>query len=325
MDVDKSDMKGVLENFPQQIREALALAKGIKTDKKIDKIIITGMGGSALPGDILKAYLSDYNIPIFVNKDYFLPEFTNSKTLVFIISYSGNTEETIQSYRNALRKGAEIVVITSNGKLGKLCNKQKVNSIIVPKGVQPRLAYGYLFFSVLGVLQNSGLIDDKTKEIQKTIDTLKKPLFKERAEELAERLVDKIPIIYSSKRLDAIAYKWKINFNENTKILAFHNVFPELNHNEINGYVNVKGNFHVLLLKDEDDYQRIKKRMSVTKRLIKSKGVPVTEIALSGSCKLAKIFSAIYLGDWTSYFLALRYGTDPTPVEIVEELKKQLV
>jgi glucose/mannose-6-phosphate isomerase len=125
--------------------------------------------------------------------------------------------------------------------------------------------------------------------------------------------------------MKAIAYKWKIDFNENTKTQAFYNIFPELNHNEMVGWTNIKGNFHIILIKDEDDYSRVKKRMVITKELLKKQGISLTEIALTGSSGLTKIFSAIYIGDWTSYFLALQYGTDPTPVDMVEDLKKQLV
>ena len=173
-------------------------------------------------------------------------------------------------------------------------------------------------------MQNSNLIEDQTNFVNKTVETLQKPIFEERAKELAEKLVDKIPVIYSSDRLKAIAYKWKISFNENSKVHAFYNVFPELNHNEMVGYTNIKGNFYIIIIKDEDDYERTRKRMQLTKGIIKKAGVPVVEIALSGPCRLAKLISAIYIGDWTSYYLALEHELDPTPVSIVEEFKKKL-
>jgi len=323
-DIDTRDMYTILEKFPNQIATAMKLGENIKITEVIDKIVITGMGGSALAGDILQTYLKDEKIPIFVNKDYFLPDFINSRTLVFVISYSGNTEETITAYRNALRKGCKIVVITSGGKLEMLARKQGIDFVLVQKGLPPRLALGYLFFPIVVILQNSKLIADRTHEILRLIEILKKPIFKDKGKDLAKKLDGKIPLIYTSERLKIIGYKWKINFNENTKIHSFCNVFPELDHNEINGFVNLKANYYVIIFKDEHDYMKLRKQIEITKNLIKKKNVSVTEIALTGSSLLTKIFSSIYIGDWCSYFLALKYKVDPTPVKIIEELKKQL-
>lgn len=318
------DINTSFENFPNHIREALKLASKIKIEAKIDKIIITGIGGSALPGNILKDYLSGQKTPILVNKDYFLPETTNSKTLVFVISYSGNTEETINAYRNAWRKGAKIIAITSGGKLEELCSKQKVPHVSVPSGLQPRAALCYLFFSVLAILQNSKIIPDKTKDIEDTIKTLSKPIFKSMAKGLAKQLRGKIPLIYASNRFRSVAMKWKTDFNENSKIHAFYNIFPELNHNEIVGFTNPRADYHVIMIADDEDYEKIRKRMKITKKLITGKNTEVTEMRITGNCYLTKIFSAICIGSWTSYFLAKEYNTNPTNVEIIEKLKKEL-
>tara|TARA_Y100000310_G_scaffold268382_1_gene280964 strand:- start:782 stop:1783 length:1002 start_codon:yes stop_codon:yes gene_type:complete len=322
--VDKENMYDVLKNFPKQMQEAARLGKNVKITDKIDNIIITGMGGSALPGEILKSFFYSTSIPIFVNKGYTLPEFTNMRSLVFVISYSGNTEETIYAYRNALRKGARIVAISSGGKLEELSTKQRQIFIKVPSGIQPRSGYAYQFFPILNVLMNSKIIGDVSQDIEKTIETLKKPIFEERAKDIAIKLEGKIPLIYSSDKLFAIAYKWKINFNENSKVHAFCNMLPELNHNEIVGYTQLEADYHVILIKDEDDHMRVKKRFDITKDIIKKSGVSVTEIMLKGGSILTKIFSAIYIGDLASYYLALKYGIDPTPVKIVEELKRRL-
>lgn len=323
-DIDKRDMYSILERFPKQIASAMKLGENVKITEHIDRIIVTGMGGSALAGDILQTYLDDKKLPVYVNKDYFLPDFINSKSLVFVISYSGNTEETINAYRNALRKGAKIIVITSGGKLEMLARKQNIDYVLVPKELPPRLALGYLFFPMVVILQNSKLITDRTHEILRLIEILKKNIFKDKGKDLARKLDGKIPLIYTSERLRIIGYKWKINFNENTKIHAFCNVFPELDHNEINGFVSLKANYYVIIFKDENDYMKLRKQMDITKILIKKKNISVTEIALTGSSLLTKIFSSIYIGDWCSYFLALKYKIDPTPVKIIEELKRQL-
>ncbi len=322
--IDKENMKSVLEEFPGQVKKGFELGGNIKAEEEIDKIVITGMGGSALPGEILRCYL-DSKIPVFVNKDYQLPEFVNSKTLVFAISYSGNTEETIYAYRTALRKGCSIVAIASGGKLDILARKQGIPLISIPRGMQPRSSYGFIFFSILRVLQNSGLIENIEKDIQLLEKALeKKDMFHEKGEEFADLLVDKIPLIYSSQSMYAVAYKWKINFNENSKIHAFCNVFPEMNHNELVGYTNPNGDYYVIILKNDEDYHKVKLRMDITKELIKKKKVPVTEIEITGANQLIKMFSAIYIGDWVSYYLAIKNRTDPTPVVMVEDLKRNI-
>jgi len=325
--IDSENMYQMLKDFPKQIEEAIKLGKDIRITEPIDKIVITGLGGSALPGEMLLSYLKDMPIPIFVNKSYFLPTYVDKKSLVFVISYSGNTEETINAFRIAAKRDCQIVVISAGGKLQEMAQQQNKFYVHVPKptpNFQPRLAVAYQFFPIITILTNSQLLEDKSEEIQKTIANLQRPVFEEQAERLAEQLVGRIPVIYSSERLKAVAYKWKIDFNENAKTQAFYNIFPELNHNEMVGWTNLKGDYFVIILKDDEDYERIKKRMDITKTILKQKGVPVKEIMFTGTSSLNKIFSAIYIGDWTSYFLALQYKTDPTPVKMVEDFKKQL-
>lgn len=322
--IDKEDMYSVLMDFPNQVKKAWQLAENIKVDKDIDRIIITGMGGSALPGEILKSYLWHFKMPIEVNKNYFLPEYVNSRTLVFAISYSGNTEETIEAYRNAYRKNCKIIAITSGGKLAELAGKFKKDLVMVKSGLQPRLSYGYLFFPILKILQNSGIIEKQDREVEKLTAVLRKNIYKEKAKQLAERLFNKVPLIYSSERLYAIAYKWKINFNENSKIHAFCNFFPELNHNEMVGFTKKNGDYYCIIIKDDYDERRIKKRMSITKDIITINKSPALELNITGTSDLVKIFSTIHIGDWTSYILALKNKVDPTPVKLVEYLKKKL-
>lgn len=322
--VDKEDMLGSIATLQRQVKGGLKLAADIRILDDVDDIIIAGMGGSALPGEVLKSLFIDSKLRINVSKDYKVPEWANKKTLVFAVSYSGNTEETISSYRDAMRKSCKIVAIASGGKLKELAEKQKIPFMEVPKGLQPRAGIGYLFFSILGVLQNSRIIPDMSKDIEKTERALQIEKYKEKAEDLAEQLADKIPIIYTSEKLAAAGYKWKIAFNENAKTHAFFNVYPEMNHNEINAYINLKGKYHVIMLSNDDDHPQVRKRMRITKELYKKKGVDVTEIAIKGPSLLTKIFSAIIIGDLVAYYLAIKYKTDPTPVEMVEDLKKKL-
>jgi glucose/mannose-6-phosphate isomerase len=322
--IDKQDMYGVLESFPNQVKDGWALGKDIQF-KDIDKIIVAGMGGSALSGEILKCYLSDeLKIPLEINKNYTLPKYADEKTLVVISSYSGNTEETIEAFREANRKGCQVLCVASGGKLIELAKQMHKPLVELPEGFQPRMACGYSFFAVLKIIQNSNLIKNQVEEVRKVFNTLKKDIYKKKAQELAEKLKNKIPLIYSSERLHAVAYKWKIDFNENAKIHSFCNYFPELNHNEMIGYTNLNGNYFVIIIRDDYDDSQVKKRMDITKKLIQDKKCPALDIDLAGLSFLTKIFATIYLGDWTSYFLAINNSTDPTPVDMVEELKKKL-
>jgi len=323
-DIDKENMRQVLLDFPNQVKIGWVLGADI-TYTDIENVIVSGMGGSALPGDILKCYLRhELKIPLIVSKDYFLPKFAGKNSLVFVASYSGNTEETISSLKEAARKNCKVVCIASGGKIEEHAKVHNLPFIKIPEGLQPRAAIGYMFFAMLKIIQNCKLIESKEKDVERAEKALRKDIYDELAKKLSAKLVDKIPLIYASDDLGCVAEKWKISFNENSKIHAFYNIVPEMNHNELVGYTNVKGNFHVIIIKDDEDFRRIHDRFKVMKEVIKEHDVPVTEIEIKGDCYLTKIFSAIYIGDWTSYHLALLYGTDPTPVDIVEKFKKKI-
>ncbi|MBW2988547.1 bifunctional phosphoglucose/phosphomannose isomerase [Candidatus Woesearchaeota archaeon] len=317
------ETKEQLLEFPNFIKKGWESAKDISVLDKVSSVVICGMGGSAIPGDILAAYLN-LDIPIYTVRDYTLPSFIDKHALVFAISYSGNTEETLSCFRSALGLGCKIIGITSGGKLKQLCEKHKAPCIIVPQGIQPRHALPLLFFPMLRVLSNSKLIEDQSDYIEKSFEVLSRDVYSEMGKALAEKLQGKIVIVYSSDRYKAVAYRWKTQINENAKSMAFAHVFPELNHNEVVGFEHLIGDYYVVMLQDETEHPRIKKRMKITKQLISEHGVSSTVIVIKGSNQLSKIFSAIYIGDWTSLHLAGLYQVDPTPVEIVEKLKKML-
>ncbi|MEM4247111.1 MAG: bifunctional phosphoglucose/phosphomannose isomerase [Candidatus Woesearchaeota archaeon] len=314
----------IIHSLPQQIREGIQLAKDIKVSGEFSSIVVTGMGGSGIPGDLLKSILRDCKLPIIVNKDYSLPGFVNKNTLVFVISYSGNTEETISAFKDAQKKKATIITITSGGKLRELARDAKCSLIIIPQGLPPRSAVAYLLFPMLVILHNSGITKLNSAEIKATIEALKNPEYDSKAKELAEHLKGKIPLVYAGPQHEAVALRWKQEFNENSKSHAFYNVFSELDHNEITAYQNAKNTFHIILLRDEREHTQNKKRMDHLKQLLKEKKIPITEIMLKGIHPLVKIFTALYMGDLTSYYLAEKYGVDPTDTHLIEELKKQL-
>jgi len=322
---DKHNMKKVLLSFPKMIREAKSLGQEIKVEGEIKNIFILGMGGSGRVGDILQNHLYDSKVPIFVVKDYEIPSYCDRNSLIFAVSYSGNTEELISAYKQAWNKGCrKIVSISSGGKLMELANLNQNFHIKVPSGIQPRLSTPYLFIPILNVLVNSGIIKNQEEIIEWTARSLEKPEFRIQAQELVNRIKGKVPIIYSSQKTYCVAEKWKTDIQENSKTICFHNVLPELCHNEINGYINLTTKPHVVIIKDKDDHLRVVKRMEIIKKLFERRGVEVTTIPINDDDRLSRLFSSQYLGLWVSFYLALEYKTDPTPVEIVEDLKVEL-
>lgn len=324
--IDSENAIEILDSFSKQIEDGLKLGEKLRVPGEINSIILAGMGGSGHPGDMLKAYAQSIGlkIPIYVVRDYELPEFANSKTLVIASSYSGNTEETVSALKIAIRKGTKIVVITSGGKLRQIADEHGLQMIIVPSGLQPRLSLAYMFIPLLNVLSNSGIIKDASSEISRMAKFIGKSKTKEHAKELASKMTGKIPIIYSSARLSIAAYIWKILINECSKTHAFSNIFPEMNHNEINAYRNLNAKFYTVFIQDESDSEKIKERMKITKDVVSKSGVESTQIVLKGDSFLTKLFTAIHTGMYVSYYLALNYKTDPTPVPVVEELKAKL-
>ncbi|MCD6317726.1 bifunctional phosphoglucose/phosphomannose isomerase [Candidatus Aerophobetes bacterium] len=339
--VDKEKMRDILISFPSQCRQAVKIGEKTKLPPEyfsgIEKVIVCGMGGSGIGGEILKTLLlSLMKIPLFVNRDYNLPKFVNRKTLIFVISYSGNTEETLSIYEEAKKMGCYLIAITSGGKLKDLCGQDKIPLVTIPSGMPPRTSVGYLFLPMLKIMEK--LISIETinyDELYQNLIQIKDrcspsvSLQENLAKSIAYKLKGKIPIIYGvDGRTDVVAHRLKTQLNENSKILAFWDVFPELNHNEVVGWdgedkTNLRI-FYPIFIRDKDEPLRISKRIHVTQDLIKRQGVEYTEIWAEGESLLTKIFSSIYIGDWVSFYLAILRGIDPTPVKAIELLKKEL-
>ncbi|RIH99860.1 bifunctional phosphoglucose/phosphomannose isomerase [candidate division NPL-UPA2 bacterium Unc8] len=334
-ETDSSDMLTILLNFPQQWEEARRIGKEFSPPdyKELKKIVITGLGGSAIGGDILRLYLnSELELPIFVNRDYTLPRFVDDTTLFMAVSYSGNTEETLSAYKHAKEVRAKIAAVSSGGTLSKLCHQDGFPVTTVPPGLPPRTALGYLFLPTLITLQKLGLVKDKQDEIEETLLLLRKlsseyaPASSENQPyKLALKLKGKIPIVYQSEALGAVGLRWKTQINENSKILAYTVNFPEMNHNEIVGWerrnIAPMANFKPLILRDKGEDGRIVRRIDITKSII---GGEFEEIWSRGESLLARLFSLIYYGDFLSFYLAILAGVDPTPVKPIDTLKREL-
>lgn len=335
-------MLELLLDFPAQCRYASSIAQDTKIDftkRDFKNIVFSGLGGSAIGADLVKSYLYfESKFPISVVREYELPAYVDSSTLVFVSSYSGNTEETLSAYSQALAKGSHIIAFSSGGKLKEYAARDKITFIEIPKGLPPRAALGYSSIVPLGVLAKLGLIksiegtlDEMIRTLEELRDKCLKPAIAQKdniAKYIATRLFNKLTFIYSSSvHFDAVATRFRGQLNENSKALALTHVFPEMNHNEIVGWENPKKlfkNFVVIMLRDKYMHPRVALRMDITKEVIQKEGVNVLEIWSRGQGLLSRIFSLIYIGDFISFYLAILYGIDPTPVDKVNYLKRRL-
>ena len=327
---DKEDVRQFYKQITNKIQEAYKIPELVPItfpnfSKPIDEIVIAGMGGSVIAGIIIKDYfnLIDSKIRVVIGNDYALPKLVSKNAVVICISYSGNTEETISMFKDAQRKKLRVMAICSGGKLEEIANNYRVPIIKVPGKIHPRQALPYLFFPVIKVLEKLKLIEDHTALVSSLIKALNQKNFESIAIELAKKLYKKNISIYYTEPLKGVAYRWKTQFNENSKVPAHTHMFPELCHNEICQYMEKLNNHHVIMLKTDKDSRRMQKRMEITKKLI-SKNCEVTEIDIKGSNDFTKLYSTVLIGDLASFYLALRYRRDPSNDSIIGELKKEL-
>jgi glucose/mannose-6-phosphate isomerase len=249
--------------------------------------------------------------------------------LNFICSHSGNTEETIASFEEALAHNLPVVGVASGGKVEEMCKAHGIPFVKLPipfPNFQPRMATAHFVSVIHTVLKNSGIIEGDLAGLLsagKYLET-KVPAMEEKGREIAGRLVGKTPVIFSNTRFKSLAMIWKIKMNENAKTPAFWNYFPELNHNEMVGYSLPQAKFCAILLREPGDYPMVLRRYEITAKLLEEKGVETMTLDIEGETVYDKVFGTLALGDWASYHLALRYGIDPTPVDMVEDLKRML-
>ncbi len=336
--IDKQNLRAVIMESPKQFAQGFALTKNIQIKGNFDSLCVSGMGGSSLPIDLLRTYADDLfennskkNQPLEIiqNRSYNLPAKTLSRKCLHIFSsYSGNTEETISSLEDALaKKIPSLIGITHGGKLQELCAKNNLPCVILPEVIQPRYATGYFFTAILQILINLKLLEDTSKEISISAKKLEKRMsdLEKRGKIIAKKLQGETPVVYSTDKYKAVAMVWKIKINENSKTPCFYNCYPELNHNEMVGYTLPQAKFHIIALIDPRENSQITKRILITAKLLKAKKIDTTLFELNGANNFEKMFDALLLGDWISYYLALNYKQDPTPVAMVENFKKMLI
>jgi len=318
-------MYDAIKNFAEQFAYQPVI-ENRRYFRSIRKYIVAGMGGSNLAAGLIKIW-NPY-LDVVLHRDYELPVLAEKElrnAFVIAISYSGNTEETISSFNQAMEKKLPLAAVATGGTLLELARRHKVPYIQLPDiHIQPRMALGFSAKALLAFMnQKNGL-----EEIDELADALKPVAYELAGKKLAQRLIHKIPVIYASAANEALAYIWKIKLNETGKIPAFYNVVPELNHNEMTGFdvrsstKSLSSNFYFIFLKEGDDHPKILKRMKVLGRLYKRRGLPAETVKLRDHTKFYKIFSTTLLADWTAYYLAREYGVDPEHVPMVEEFKR---
>ncbi len=338
--VDPSDMLGRIRALPQQCADAWEHAK--KLDLPLDlgrvsSIVILGMGGSAIGGDLARTLVQDRcPVPIMVCRDYDLPAYAGKDSLVIASSYSGNTEETLSAFRQAAQRGCRLLAIATGGRLIDDAKTYKAAFHTFSYAAQPRAALGHSFVPLLAVFHRLGLIADPWPDLQEAVATMlsqqralgaEVPTARNPAKTLAHKLHGKLAVIYGAGILSEVARRWKGQVNENGKAWAFFDVLPELNHNSVVGYELPKtllSHLVVIMLTAAADHPRVTVRQKVTQEMLTKAGVAVEVVPSPGKSALAQMLCSIHLGDHASFYLAVLNGVDPTPVKNIAYLKQRL-
>ncbi len=340
--LDQSELYHKILEFPAQLLRGWEIGEKNQemTDmKKCKAIVLSGMGGSAIGGDIIRSLWSDtLPVPLIVNRSYRLPCFCDSRTLVIVSSYSGNTEETLNAFEDAQKKKCWIICMTSGGRLAEITKQNKFPLLLLPQGYPPRAALGYglgilfSFFRKYGFVQityeeladSVSFLERIGNEWKETVNSNNLPLH------LAGKIQGNIPLIYSSVGLEGVGLRWKMQFNENSKTHAFYFPIPEMNHNEITAWESLPGTERFLshmvavFLHISGDHPRINLRIDITKELVQKKGGKILEVNAKGTTFLSQLLYLIYFGDWVSYYLAMLYHVDPTVIQNINDLKDRL-
>lgn len=324
-------MKELVSVFTQQLIEATVIGKAAvlkKSETPISNVLITGLGGSGIGGKIVAQLVADEcNIPIITNNTYDLPSFVNKNTLVIASSFSGNTEETLCALELAEQKGAQIAIISSGGKIVEIAKEKGYNHIILPKGDSPRAMLCYSLTQQFFLFHHYGLIGNGFfTEIEKSIALLNTELvnIQTEAKTVAQALLNKTAVIYSEAKLEGVITRFRQQLNENSKVLCWHHVLPEMNHNELVGWAGGKEEYAVVMFRNDSDFSRTQVRMDITKDIVTKYTSTYIELYSKGDSLIQKSFYFILLGDWISVYLAELKNVDATEVNVISHLKGTL-
>jgi glucose/mannose-6-phosphate isomerase len=333
---DPHDARRVLADFPEQCRDAVGLRPHPVPVRKAPRlVVVAGMGGSAAGGDLLAACSADrLDVPVLVHRGYGLPALAGKDSLVIASSYSGETAEVLSAVDVALARGLPVVVLTAGGKLAAVAASTGLPRVTLPGGIMPRMALGYLFFPILGILEMLGLSVASAAEVAEALDTLEalqRDLGPERvaadneAKRLALAVGPRLPAIYGGPTTGPVAYRWKTDFEENVKAFALAGTLPEMNHNELEAWraPGARG-MHLVLLRDHEEPPEIARRFAVLRELIAPAADGISEAWPRGTGRLARLLSLTCLGQWMSYYVAVLRGVDPWSVPLLDELKRRL-
>lgn len=323
-------MRDLIENFPNQLKEAVEIGQQADLkplNKEVDAIVAVGMGGSGIGGKLVGELIrEELSVPYLTNADYYLPGFVCENTLLLVSSYSGNTEETIDTLLDGMKRYAQAVCFTTGGTILQLAQEHDLSSIVVPGGLPPRAALGYSVVVQLAALNKLGFILDHSGDLNAAADllTARQSDIIAKAQEIAKTLKGKLPVIYCDSAMEAVALRFRQQLNENAKVLASHAVFPELNHNEIVGWTLPPDGIVNLILRTEGDYPRNKARIDISKQIFEPKASEIIELYPEGESRVQQIMYLTHLVDWITYYLCLENDQDPMAIDAIDFLKNEL-
>jgi len=323
-------MKALVQDFTNQLRDAKIIADKaiVSPSSQIKNIVVTGLGGSGIGGTIISELVADTcSVPIVVNKDYFLPAFVDESTLLIVSSYSGNTEETLHALEQAIVKKAQIIAVSGGGKVMQLAKQHQFDFIEVPGGKPPRSAIAYSLVQLMKILTEKGLAEQKLfEDLDAAILLLDQnnETIQSESKKIAEKLFNKIPVLYSLGTCEGTVVRFRQQINENSKMLCWHHTFPEMNHNELVGWTQKNNDLVVVTFHTSFDFNRTKKRYEFCRPIFEKYSSEVIDIHAKGSSKLEQFLYLINLGDWISCELADLKGIDPVEVNVINELKEEL-
>ncbi len=337
--LDEQSILAIHMDFHRHLEAGVVIGSAIEAKPaELDGVVLCGMGGSAISADLIRSWLApELTVPLWVNRSYELPLSTGASTLVVVSSYSGNTEETLSAFAEARSRGCPLLAVSSGGEITRLARESGLPLLEIPAGMPPRTTTGYGLAALALALAGFGVVSDKSREIDAALPFVREqiralgpesPLHENRAKRIAAHAQGRIPIVYGSQSfLDSVAVRWAGQFCENGKNLAFASVLPEMNHNEIAGWVHpreaLRKTFPIFLV-DRDDHPRIQRRIELSSEILEQKAGSALILESEGESRLQRILSLVLLGDFASIYLAILNGENPTTIEPIDFLKSEL-